>query len=75
MSDAEMALSKTEFDPRRASISYDYEPWLLEDHPLRSYPTECIPGLGPIVLEWCSSWRGHWKEILFRAICLILACL
>ncbi|KAJ5342614.1 hypothetical protein N7541_011738 [Penicillium brevicompactum] len=30
---------------------YEYDPWLLDDHPLRSYPTECIPGLGAYLDE------------------------
>lgn len=29
----------------------DFHPWLLEDHPLRSHPTECIPGLGGFLTE------------------------
>lgn len=28
----------------------EYDPALLEDHPLRSYPRECCPGL-----------RAYWK--------------
>ncbi|KAJ5325452.1 uncharacterized protein N7506_008554 [Penicillium brevicompactum] len=33
------------------SNRYEYDPWLLDDHPLRSYPTECIPGLGAYLDE------------------------
>ncbi|KAJ5081858.1 hypothetical protein NUU61_010122 [Penicillium alfredii] len=53
---------------------YEYDPWLLDDHPLRSYPTECIPGLLPFLGEWGQSLRKRWKASLLRAGCLLLAC-
>lgn len=54
---------------------YEYDPWLLDDHPLRSHPTECIPGLGSFIGEWYISIQKRWKETLLRAGCLLLACL
>ncbi|KAJ5666346.1 uncharacterized protein N7477_008794 [Penicillium maclennaniae] len=54
---------------------YEYDPWLLDDHPLRTHPTECIPGLGTFLAEWLVSTQKRWKETLIRATCLILACL
>lgn len=69
----EMLLPKGELDLE--SSRYEYDPWLLDDHPLRSYPTECIPGLGSFLAEWLVSVQKRWKETLFRATCLILACL
>ncbi|KAJ5569413.1 uncharacterized protein N7459_008843 [Penicillium hispanicum] len=74
MGDPEMALSKSELDLQPDSVRYEYEFWLLDDHPLRSYPTECIPGLGPFLVEWCSSLQKRQKERLFRTGCLLLAC-
>ncbi|KAJ5215683.1 uncharacterized protein N7498_002090 [Penicillium cinerascens] len=58
-----------------SNTRYEYDPWLLDDHPLRSHPTECIPGLGSFLAEWLVSVQKRWKEILLRAMCLILTCL
>lgn len=58
-----------------SNVRYEYDPWLLDDHPLRSYPTECIPGLGAIIAEGCTSVRNRWKECLLRAVFLVIACL
>ncbi|KAJ5994540.1 hypothetical protein N7451_010264 [Penicillium sp. IBT 35674x] len=57
-----------------SNVRYEYDPWLLDDHPLRSYPTECIPGLGAILAEAYTSVRNRWKECLLRAVCLVIAC-
>ncbi|KAF3394621.1 hypothetical protein F1880_004675 [Penicillium rolfsii] len=54
---------------------YEYDVWLLDDHPLRSHPTECIPGLETFLSEWSTSLQHRWKETLFRAGCLLLVCL
>ncbi|KAJ5651406.1 uncharacterized protein N7484_005129 [Penicillium longicatenatum] len=56
-----------------SNVTYEYD-WLLDDHPLRSYPTECIPGLGAIFTEGYISVRKHWKEFLVRGVCLVIAC-
>ncbi|KAJ5173542.1 uncharacterized protein N7500_001473 [Penicillium coprophilum] len=52
----------------------EYDPWLLDDHPLRSHPTECIPGLSLYLDEYYES-IGKRKAILFCAGCIILGCL
>lgn len=70
----EMLPPKGELD-LESSTRYEYDPWLLDDHPLRSHPTECIPGLESFLAEWLASVQKRWKEILLRATCLILACL
>jgi hypothetical protein len=70
-----LALPKQESDNQPATVQYEYDPWLLDDHPLRSHPTECIPGLGAFLSEWFTSLQYRWKETLFRAGCLLLACL
>lgn len=69
------ALAKEDLEIQPASVRYEYDPWLLDDHPLRSHPTECIPGLGTFLGEWLTSLQRRWKEALFRAGCLLLACL
>ncbi|OQE81600.1 hypothetical protein PENNAL_c0040G10705 [Penicillium nalgiovense] len=53
---------------------FEYDPWLLDDHPLRSYPTECVPGLSHYLHEYNES-IGKRRAILFRTGCLILGCL
>lgn len=70
----EMLPPKGELD-LESNTRYEYDPWLLDDHPLRSHPTECIPGLGSFLAEWLVSVQKRWKEILLRAMCLMLACL
>lgn len=62
-------------DAELGLVRYDYDAWLLDDHPLRSHPTQCIPGLGTLTAEWYLSMRKCWKKTLLRAGCLILACL
>ncbi|CAG8897061.1 unnamed protein product [Penicillium egyptiacum] len=53
---------------------FEYDPWLLDDHPLRSHPTECIPGLSLYLHEYYES-IGKRRATLFRAGCLILGCI
>lgn len=69
------ALAKENLEIQPASVRYEYDPWLLDDHPLRSHPTECIPGLGQFFGESLTSLQLRWKETLIRAGCLLLACL
>ncbi|KAJ5822434.1 hypothetical protein N7447_004774 [Penicillium robsamsonii] len=57
-----------------SNTQFEYDPWLLEDHPLRSYPTECIPGLSLYLNEYYES-IGKRKAVLFRAGYIILGCL
>lgn len=73
--DSEMTLPKTEQDIIPDSMRYEYDPWLLDDHPLRSHPTVCIPGLGTFIAEWYASVERRWKDGLFRVGCILLACL
>ncbi|KAF4767088.1 hypothetical protein HAV15_009937 [Penicillium sp. str.  len=68
-----MKSSKETFD-LESNTRFDCDPWLLDDHPLRSYPTECIPGLSLYLDEYYES-IGKRRAILFRAACLILGCL
>jgi hypothetical protein len=65
----EKELSREAFDLESNRLEYD--PWLLDDHPLRSYPTECIPGLGGYLDESL----GKRKKAFIRAGCLVLGCL
>lgn len=53
------------------SSIYEYDPWLLDDHPLRSYPTECIPGLGTYLDESC----GKRNKAFLRVGCVLIGCL
>lgn len=53
------------------SNRYEYDPWLLDDHPLRSYPTECIPGLGGYLDETI----GKRTKALLRAGGILIGCL
>lgn len=75
MGTPEMVLPKTELDVIPDSVRYEYDPWLLDDHPLRSHPTVCIPGLGTFLAEWYTSTQRRWKDGLLRVGCIILACL
>ncbi|KAF7522516.1 hypothetical protein PCG10_007431 [Penicillium crustosum] len=68
-----MKFSKETFD-LESNTRFEYDPWLLDDHPLRSYPTECIPGLSLYLDEYYQS-IGKRRAILFRAACLIFGCL
>ncbi|RMJ21518.1 hypothetical protein PHISP_07617 [Aspergillus sp. HF37] len=54
-------------------VGRDYE-WLLDDHPLRSYPTECGPGLVFSVRGWYHAARGKGKgnAWVFGLVCLLL---
>lgn len=75
MATPEMVLCKENKGVEPVLVRYEYDPWLLDDHPLRSHPTQCIPGLGPFIAEWWISFRQRWKETLLRTGCLLLACL
>ncbi|KAJ5753387.1 uncharacterized protein N7511_007540 [Penicillium nucicola] len=66
-----MNMEKTSLDLESNKLEYD--PWLLEDHPLRSYPTECIPGLSTYLYglyQSCSL-----RKTFVRAAVLVLGCL
>ena len=68
-----MEFSKDTLDVE-VNTRLEYDPWLLDDHPLRSYPTECIPGLSLYLDEYYESF-GKRRTLLFRAGCLILGCM
>ncbi|GAD94578.1 hypothetical protein AOR_1_742014 [Paecilomyces variotii No. 5] len=53
----------------------DYNVMLLDDHPLRSYPTECVPGLSIYVEEWCTAAKRNATERVFRYSCVLLVIL
>ncbi|KAJ6030826.1 uncharacterized protein N7446_000107 [Penicillium canescens] len=55
------------------SNKLEYDPWLLEDHPLRSHPTECIPGLSPYLYGIYQSLSL--SKAFVRAAALVLGCL
>lgn len=69
----QMVVSK-EKDLESNLAKHDYDPWLLDDHPLRSHPTRCIPGLGPFMVDWYISRQNRWVETILRGLALILAC-
>lgn len=54
----------------------DYE-WLLDDHPLRSYPTECGPELVFSASGWYHAARGKGKRNawVLGLVCLLLGVL
>ncbi|KAJ5471711.1 hypothetical protein N7530_009068 [Penicillium desertorum] len=68
-----MEFSKEALD-LESDTRFEYDPWLLDDHPLRSYPTECVPGLSRYLHEYYES-IGKRRATLFRTGCLILGCL
>lgn len=52
---------------------YDSYAWvLLEDHPLRSYPTNYPPGVVNILRRWYATARGWWSERGMSLVCLLV---
>ncbi|KAE8149352.1 hypothetical protein BDV25DRAFT_130458 [Aspergillus avenaceus] len=49
---------------------YSWE--LLEDHPLRSYPRDCFPGLAVYVSGYLAALKKRWSESVFPLVCLFL---
>ncbi|PYH44209.1 uncharacterized protein BP01DRAFT_299214 [Aspergillus saccharolyticus JOP 1030-1] len=45
---------------------------LLDDHPLRSHPTECRPGLWTMLQQCYVSVRDQWGDRIFSFTCLLL---
>ncbi|KAB8257140.1 hypothetical protein BDV32DRAFT_87398 [Aspergillus pseudonomiae] len=59
--------------PSLRDKEYDSYSWeLLDDHPLRSHPTECIPGLSAYVARYSAILRKQWTERVFPLVCLFL---
>lgn len=50
----------------------DYDPWLLEDHPLRSPPTECCPAVSCFFRSCYHAVKNNWSERVFRLVCVLL---
>ncbi|OJJ76311.1 hypothetical protein ASPBRDRAFT_192458 [Aspergillus brasiliensis CBS 101740] len=52
---------------------YDAYSWvLLEDHPLRSHPTECCPGVLWVLRKCCAAVTKRWSDRALTLICLFL---
>lgn len=51
---------------------HSYSWVLLEDHPLRSHPTECYPGIWWMLQQWYATFRKLWGDRIFSIICLLL---
>lgn len=52
---------------------YDEYSWmLLEDHPLRSHPTDCWPGVFAFLGRCYTALKQRWTERLFPVLCLFL---
>ncbi|PYI24663.1 hypothetical protein BO99DRAFT_418262 [Aspergillus violaceofuscus CBS 115571] len=59
--------------PLLEAQEYDSYSWvLLEDHPLRSHPTECCPGIWWMLQQWYATVRKLWGDRIFSIICLLL---
>ncbi|KAJ6155333.1 hypothetical protein N7470_005899 [Penicillium chermesinum] len=65
---------KLEADLEAYTENYESASWLLEDHPLRSHPTQGIPGLGAALAEFQVDLKKHTKWYLVRSVLLIAAC-
>ncbi|KAJ9300794.1 hypothetical protein DTO271G3_1958 [Paecilomyces variotii] len=75
----------TESPPSRTPMPYpvrqgdletgDYNVMLMDDHPLRSYPTECVPGLSIYMGEWYTAAKKNATERVFRYSCVLLVTL
>ncbi|PLB47769.1 hypothetical protein P170DRAFT_437506 [Aspergillus steynii IBT 23096] len=61
-------------DTHRVDVKdYDSYAWvLLEDHPLRSYPTKYPPGLFNFLRRWYATVRGWWSERGLSLVCLFV---
>lgn len=66
---------KLKADLEASKEDHEYDSWLLEDHPLRSHPTQCIPGLGAALAELYTDLKQHTAWYLPRALLLVSACL
>ncbi|OJK00844.1 hypothetical protein ASPACDRAFT_77726 [Aspergillus aculeatus ATCC 16872] len=59
--------------PLLEAQEYDSYAWvLLEDHPLRSHPTACCPGIWWMLQQWYATFRKLWGDRIFSIICLLL---
>ncbi|GLA91198.1 altered inheritance of mitochondria protein 6 [Aspergillus tubingensis] len=59
--------------PLLGADEYDAYSWvLLEDHPLRSHPTECCPGVLWVLRKCCVAVTKRWSDRALTLICLFL---
>ena len=59
--------------PLLSADEYDAYSWvLLEDHPLRSHPTECCPGVLWVLRKCCAAVNKRWSDRALTLICLFL---
>ncbi|KAE8131169.1 hypothetical protein BDV38DRAFT_290623 [Aspergillus pseudotamarii] len=59
--------------PSLRDKEYDSYSWeLLENHPLRYHPDECIPGLSSYIARYLAILKRRWTERIFPLICLFL---
>ncbi|PWY71679.1 hypothetical protein BO70DRAFT_321036 [Aspergillus heteromorphus CBS 117.55] len=66
-------LDLTATKPPVKADEYDEYSWvLLEDHPLRSHPTQCCPGLLWLLQRFCAAVRRRWSDRVLSLICLFL---
>lgn len=49
----------------------DYDPWLLDDHPLRGYPTEC-GGLVLVMRNCVQAAKRNWNGRVFQVVCFLV---
>lgn len=55
------------------SKEYDSYAWvLLEDHPLRSYPTNCPSGVFNFLRRWYETVKTWWSERGLSLVCLLV---
>lgn len=59
-------------DAYQAVPDCDYDPWLLEDHPLRTPPTECCPGVSYFLRSCYNVAKKNWSGRVFRLVCFLL---
>ncbi|KAI2884301.1 hypothetical protein CBS63078_9001 [Aspergillus niger] len=59
--------------PLLSADEYDAYSWvLLEDHPLRSHPTDCCPGALWMLRKCCAAVTKRWSDRALTLICVFL---
>lgn len=64
--------ANTDFDDDEGD---EYERWMMEDHPLRSYPTECCPGMLRFSAQGGRVFRLVCVVVIFLYVCLFISLL
>lgn len=62
--------ANTDFDDDEGD---EYERWMMEDHPLRSYPTECCPGMLRFSAQGGQLFRLVCVVVIFLYVCLYIS--